>query len=58
MDDAAPPPPPELAKLFEALKRATTPQERQRAWDAIVAYQRQVEVRAQPRGALDPSASV
>ena len=49
MDDAAPPPPPELAELLAAMDRATGPEERQRAWDALVAYQRRVGVRAQPR---------
>ena len=58
MDDTAPAPSPELAALFDDLKRATTSLERQRAWDAIVAYQRHLEVRAQPRGAEDPSSSV
>jgi len=58
VDDETPAPPPELAALFEELKRATTPLERQRAWDAIVAYQRRVEVRAQPRGGADPASSV
>jgi hypothetical protein len=58
VDDTAPAPPPELAALFDELKRATTPLDRQRAWDAIVAYQRRAEVRAQPRGAEDPSSSV
>ena len=49
MQDANPPPPPELAMLMERLKRATDPQERQRAWDDLVSYQRQHGVRAQPR---------
>ncbi|MBX5491988.1 MAG: hypothetical protein IRZ14_12620 [Chloroflexi bacterium] len=38
----------ELQALLEALDRATTPEERQRAWNALVAYQRAREVRAQP----------
>lgn len=42
------PPEPELQALLDALERATDPQERQRAWDALVAYQRAHEVRAQP----------
>jgi hypothetical protein len=45
------PVPAELRALQEALDRATTPEERQRAWDALVAYQRQREVRAQPENA-------
>ena len=54
MDDATPAPPPELAMLFERLKRATDPLERQRVWDAIVAYQRGHEVRAQPQSTETP----
>ena len=54
MQDASPPPPPELAMLMERLKRATDPQERQRAWDALVSYQRQHGVRAQPQDSAPP----
>ena len=43
--------PPELKALMEALDRATDPIERQRAWDALVNYQREHGTRAQPRGA-------
>jgi hypothetical protein len=42
--------------LMERLKRATDPQERQRAWDDIVNYQRQHGVRAQPRESEPPQA--
>jgi hypothetical protein len=58
MDEPTRPPPRDLAALLENLKRAVTPEERQRAWDALVAFQREAEVRAQPRGAEDPSASI
>jgi hypothetical protein len=44
-----PDPPPALKALLEALDRATDPEARQRAWNALVEYQRQQEVRAQPR---------
>ena len=54
MQDANPPPPPELAMLMERLKRATDPQERQRAWDDLVSYQRQHGVRAQPKDSAPP----
>ncbi|HZR98080.1 MAG TPA: hypothetical protein VFE37_05205 [Chloroflexota bacterium] len=50
----APPPPPELEMLMEMLKRAETPEARQRAWDQLVRYQRERGVRAQPRGAPEP----
>jgi hypothetical protein len=50
----APPPPPELQMLLEMLKRAETPQARQRAWDRLVEYQRERGPRAQPRGAPEP----
>jgi hypothetical protein len=42
------PPEPELQALLDALERATDPQERQRAWNALVAYQRAREPRARP----------
>ena len=48
------PPPPELQALLEALDRAEGAEARQRAWDALVAYQRQHEVRAQPKNAELP----
>ena len=47
--EATPPPPPELRALLEALDRAEGAEARQRAWDALVEYQRQHEVRAQPQ---------
>ena len=40
--------------LMERLKRATDPQERQRAWDDLVNYQRQHGVRAQPQDTAPP----
>jgi hypothetical protein len=46
--DTPKPLPPELRALLEALDRAETAEERQRAWDALVQYQRQREIRAQP----------
>ncbi len=58
MDEPIRPPPRDLSALLDNLKRAVTPEERQRAWDALVAFQRDAEVRAQPRGAEDSSASV
>lgn len=45
------PPTPELRALLEALDRARDPTERQQAWNALVAYQRAHEPRAQPREA-------
>ena len=58
MDESIRPPPRDVSALLDDLKRAVTPEERQRAWDALVAFQREAEVRAQPRGAEDPSASI
>ena len=58
MDEPIRPPSRDVSVLLENLKRAVTPEERQRAWDALVAFQRDAEVRAQPRGAEDPSASI
>jgi hypothetical protein len=40
--------------LLERLNRAADPQERQRAWDDLVNYQRQHGVRAQPRDSDSP----
>jgi hypothetical protein len=54
VQDTNPPPPPELARLMERLRRATDPRERQQAWDDIVNYQRQHGVRAQPRESDPP----
>jgi hypothetical protein len=47
----APPPSLELEMLMEMLKRAETPEARQRAWDRLVQFQRERGPRAQPRGA-------
>jgi hypothetical protein len=44
-------PSPELKALLEAVERAEEPEARQRAWDALVEYQRQHELRAQPSDA-------
>jgi hypothetical protein len=49
--DNAPPPSPEMERLMEMLKRAETPEARQRAWDQLVQFQRERGTRAQPRGA-------
>ena len=43
------PPPPELRALMEALDRADGVEARQQAWNALVEYQRQHEIRAQPK---------
>jgi len=48
------PPPPDLEMLMEMLKRAETPEARQRAYDRIVEYQRERALRARPRGAPEP----
>jgi hypothetical protein len=42
------------ALLYERLQRATTPEERQAAWDDLVAYQRRSGVRAQPKDIQPP----
>jgi hypothetical protein len=48
------PSPPEFEMLLEMLKRAETPEARQRAYDRLVEYQRERALRAQPRGAPEP----
>jgi hypothetical protein len=39
---------PELEALLEALERAEDPEVRQRVWNALVQYQREHGIRAQP----------
>jgi hypothetical protein len=53
MQDTERPVPPELQMLMDALDRAEGPEARQRAWNALVEFQRQRGVRATPREAPD-----
>ena len=48
------PPSPQLKALLDAVNRAEGAEARQRAWNALVEYQRQHEVRAQPSETQPP----
>ena len=53
MQESERPVPPELQMLMDALDRAEGPEARQRAWNALIEYQRQHGVRATPRQGAD-----